>query len=134
MRRILDYAPNRGTALRAASETSSYRVVADSEQLERELQTFKPAFVLGDQERSRELVRIVGDRAPVVVVDESASDQVQKVLRALRADPKVEYFSSALPPGVKALHDPTTGRLHAMRIAQWLGVSLNQFARFLGRS
>jgi hypothetical protein len=164
MEKILAYAPNKRAALRAPRKMRpSYRVASDTAQLKHELKTFKPKFVLADvampDSGRKELVRLVGDRAAVVVVDASEADQVKHVVRLLNGEKKIrpaslifgdrdrdrgrrgrpllnveEEVRPASLLSVETLHDPKTGRLNAAQIARWLGISLTQFSRFLGRS
>ena len=139
MEKVLAYAPRKRTELRAPLRRAhlSYRLATDEKQLERELSAFQPTVVLADVEMPQlsgaDLLRRVGDRALVVLVNASSEHQVEGVLQRLRTGALESTPGRQGPPSVEDLHDPATGRLDARRIATWLGVSLTRFARFVGR-
>lgn len=119
-----------------------FRQASDRKGLDRELREFAPTLVLADVSMphidAATLLKSIRSRsdAVVVIMDSSVPGDVSRVVERLRLEtqPSPGTASRSEVPSVEDVHDPVSGRLDAARMADWMGVSLARFAKFMGRS
>ncbi|MEK7405590.1 MAG: antitoxin Xre/MbcA/ParS toxin-binding domain-containing protein [Acidobacteriota bacterium] len=82
------------------------------------------------KEASSAEAKIRSGEFDVVVLDSAAFDSLRSARTSEAAVPAINYPARRMLP---ILHDPSSGRLDAKRIAEYLGVPVSSLARALGK-
>lgn len=144
MEKILAYAAAGGHEVQASLKKAhvDFRLASDRKGFDRELLAFEPTLVLADLSTlhfdAAALLKRIRSKsdAVLVILDSSVPGDVGRVVEVLRLEPQPSpaRLSRKEMPQFEELHDPKTGRLDAARLADWMGVSLTRFAKFMGRA
>lgn len=146
MERILAYTSSSRRQIQASLKKAhlSFRVASDSKAFDREMVQYRPTRVIADIANvtisttdvtaAIKRLQLEGDDMFVIFVDSSRPVAVTRMVESLRLDGQEALVSTGHIGAVEDLHNSKNGRLDAGLIADWMGVSLTRFSKFLGRS
>jgi hypothetical protein len=140
---LSERAPAKGAAKRTPRKTTmSMTLARTSSELSSRLRSERPDLVVLESSRRALVPKLLDQDPHVAILIVNDIDEFQAAgsfgrvvgLAGLGSNDRRKTTAQSPAHTVSALHDPTSGRVDAARVAAFFGVSLAEMARILGRS